>query len=108
MSEGTHAQTVPGQPRPKQATGGQASTILVRFPSDALVAVAPSSQSRAAAHQDCDVFATLPGTSLDTMHLPVRMAANYSKLEQLYKEMRRQKLLMLRYTWQAQSKSCPT
>lgn len=78
MSEGTHEEVVPGQPMPKQATGGQANTILVRFPSDALVAVAPSSQSRAALHQDCGVSGTLPGTSVMQMHLPVQMATNWS------------------------------
>ena len=46
---------------PKQATGGQASITLVRRPSDALVAVAPSSQSRAAVHQDCEASSTLAG-----------------------------------------------
>ena len=81
MSEGTHAEIVPGQPMPKQATGGQASTILVRFPSDALVAVAPSSQSRAAQHQDCDVSGTLPGSSFDAYAF---VCADGGKLKQLY------------------------
>jgi len=33
----------PGQAVPRQAAGGHASTTLVRLPSDALTAVAPSS-----------------------------------------------------------------
>lgn len=44
---------VPGQAVPKQAVGGQASTTLVRFPSDALMAVAPSSHRTAAGQETC-------------------------------------------------------
>ncbi len=40
----------PEQAVPRQAVGGQASTTLVRLPSEALVALAPSSHSRAALH----------------------------------------------------------
>ena len=44
----------PGQAVPKQAVGGQASTRLVRSPSEALTALAPSSQGAAAfQHQHC-------------------------------------------------------
>jgi len=38
----------PGQAVPRQAAGGHASTTLVRLPSDALTAVAPSSHGRPA------------------------------------------------------------
>ena len=51
---GFHAVTMlsgfspPGQAVPRQALGGQASTLLVKSPSEALAAVAPSSQGAAA------------------------------------------------------------
>ena len=49
----------PGHEVPRQATGGQASTLLVKSPSDALVAVAPSSHNRAASQQEAEgVFNT--------------------------------------------------
>ncbi len=38
----------PGQAVPRQAAGGHASTTLVRLPSDALTAVAPSSHGNPA------------------------------------------------------------
>ncbi len=45
---GKRGNSSPGQDRPRQDAGGQASILLVRFPSDALIAVAPSSHSKAA------------------------------------------------------------
>jgi len=50
ITGGEHGK-VPGQAVPKQAVGGQASTTLVRFPSDALMAVAPSSHRTAAVQE---------------------------------------------------------
>lgn len=43
--------TSPGQAYPRQATGGQASIALVRSPSDALMAVAPSSHGKSTLHK---------------------------------------------------------
>ena len=40
----------PGHAIPRQAVGGHASTMLVKSPSDALIAVAPSSHGTAALH----------------------------------------------------------
>ncbi len=50
---------VPGQAVPKQAVGGQASTTLVRFPSDALIAVAPSSHRTPATQETCRISCML-------------------------------------------------
>lgn len=43
----------PGQAVPKQAVGGQASTLLLKSPSEALTALAPSSQGAAAFQPHC-------------------------------------------------------
>ena len=53
--------TSPGQEVPRQDSGGQASTLLVKFPSDALLAVAPSSHNKAAVHNNTVKHKYQPG-----------------------------------------------